>query len=449
MLRNDQIWSFRSPLYADHSLRYRAWVEQKFHDSAQTYLFKSVEQRPPSDQLRRFPTSSSLKISMSASLLDQSTDAMRRNDIRNIAIIAHVDHGKTTLVDALLRQSGQFRDAELSQECILDSNDLERERGITILSKNISVPYKGTKINIIDTPGHSDFGGEVERVLKMADGALMLVDAFEGPRPQTRFVLTKALEVGLKPIIVINKIDRPDCRPEDVLLETVHLMEELGAEDSLEIPYIFASGRSGYASHDPEDREGNMIPLLDMVLEHIPGPQADVEQPFQMSVTSLQWSKYVGRICIGRIAAGQIRQGDKVTILQKEKQINGSIEAVEVFDNLGRTKTESAGAGDIVALIGLDDAEIGDTITDPEQTVALPRIEVDEPTLSMIFTINSSPLAGKSGKFLTSRHLRDRLQRELQSNVALKVEDGDYQRDVSSFGPWTASSFYPYRNHAP
>ncbi len=361
-----------------------------------------------------------------ASVLDQASNSMRRNDIRNIAIIAHVDHGKTTLVDALLKQSGQYRDSQLTQECILDSNDLERERGITILSKNISIPYNGTKINIIDTPGHSDFGGEVERVLRMADGALMLVDAFEGPRPQTRFVLTKALEVGLKPIIVINKIDRPNCRPEDVLLETVHLMDELGAVDSLEIPYIFASGRSGYASHNPEDREGDMRPLLDLVLERIPGPMANINKPFQMSVTTLQWSKYVGRICIGKIAAGEIHPTDKVMILKSDdQQIRGSVESVEVFDNLGRTKTECGGAGDIVALIGLQDAEIGDTITDPEHPVALPRTEVDEPTLSMVFTINSSPLCGKSGKFLTSRHLRERLQRELQSNVALRVEDGD------------------------
>ncbi len=349
---------------------------------------------------------------------------MRRDDIRNIAIIAHVDHGKTTLVDALLHQSGEFRDSQLKQECILDSNELERERGITILAKNIAIPYKGVKINIIDTPGHADFGGEVERVLKMADGALILVDAFEGPRPQTRFVLTKAMEVGLKPIIVVNKIDRPDCRPEDVLLETVHLMDELGAEDSLDIPYVFASGRAGFASDDPEATEGNMLPLLDLVLEHIPGPKADVEAPLQMTVTSLQWSEFVGRICIGRITNGKVRPGMKVVLMKKDGSIvKSTIDTVETFNNLGRTKVDSATAGDLVAITGLTEGSIGDTVADPENPVALPRIEVDEPTLSMVFTINSSPLSGKSGKFLTSRHLRDRLQRELQSNVALRVEE--------------------------
>jgi len=364
---------------------------------------------------------------MSTELESTATDAQsRRQDVRNIAIIAHVDHGKTTLVDALLRQSGQFRDVQLQQDCILDSNDLERERGITILSKNISLDYNGVKINIIDTPGHADFGGEVERVLRMADGALMLVDAFEGPRPQTRFVLTKALEVGLKPIIVINKIDRPDCRPDDVLLETVHLMEELGSDDALDIPYIYASGRSGYASHDPDTREGDILPLLDLVLEHIPGPQAQVEAPFKMTVTSLQWSEYVGRIAVGRVHSGKVKAGDKVLILKEDdSQLKATVEGVETFDKLGRTKVDSVAAGDIVALIGLPNAEIGDTITDPESPAALPRISVDEPTLSMVFTVNTSPFSGQSGKYLTSRHLRDRLQRELQSNVALKVQDGE------------------------
>lgn len=352
---------------------------------------------------------------------------MRRDDIRNIAIIAHVDHGKTTMVDALLRQSGQFRDAQLQQACILDSNELERERGITILSKNIAMQYKGVKINVIDTPGHSDFGGEVERVLKMADGALILVDAFEGPKPQTRFVLTKALEVGLKPIIVVNKIDRNDARPEDVVLETIHLIEELGYQGSLDIPYVFASGRSGYTTHDPSVREGNMVPLLDMILEHIPGPVANVAEPFQMMVTSLSWSEYVGRIIVGRINNGIVKTGMKVSILKEGgKVINSPIERVELFDKLGKVEVEQAEAGDIVALTGLGDAEIGDTVTAIEAPIALPRIEVDEPTLSMVFTINSSPLTGRSGgKFLTSRHLRERLAKELQSNVALRVSDGE------------------------
>jgi GTP-binding protein len=349
---------------------------------------------------------------------------MRRNDIRNIAIIAHVDHGKTTLVDALLKQSGQYRDSQLQGDCILDSNDLERERGITILAKNISLIYQGKKINIIDTPGHADFGGEVERVLRMADGALMLVDAFEGPRPQTRFVMTKALEVGLQPLIVINKIDRTDARPEDVLLETLHLLEELGAKNPLEIPYIYASGRAGFASHDPHAREGTIQPLLDLVLEHIPGPIANVEQPYQMMATSLMWSEYVGRIVVGRISNGTVKPGQRVLVMKSGKNLSETVETVEVFDKLGRTKTDIGTAGDIVALTGLPDVDIGDTIAQPDAPVALPRIKVDEPTLSMIFTINSSPMCGRSGaKFLTSRHLRERLARELQSNVAMRIDE--------------------------
>jgi GTP-binding protein len=355
---------------------------------------------------------------------------VHRDDIRNIAIIAHVDHGKTTLVDALLRQSGLFRQSQLQGECILDSNDLERERGITILSKNIAIEYCGVKINVIDTPGHADFGGEVERVLRMADGALILVDAFEGPRPQTRFVLTKALEVGLKPLIVINKMDRPDARAEDVLLETLHLIEELGGDEALEIPYMYASGREGYASDDPAARSGTIRPLLDLVLEHIPPPSGDPDAPLQMMVTTLNWSEYVGRICIGRVAAGRVRSGQEVAVMQADGSVAQTrIEDVELFDKLGRVRADEAAAGDIVALVGLDDVEIGDTICDPSRPIALSRIEVDEPTLSMVFTINSSPLSGKSGRFLTSRHLRERLWRELQSNVALRVEE-TAQKDV-------------------
>ncbi|REJ91984.1 MAG: translational GTPase TypA [Planctomycetota bacterium] len=351
---------------------------------------------------------------------------MRRNDIRNIAIIAHVDHGKTTLVDALLRQSGQYRDSQLAGDCILDSNELERERGITILSKNIALEYSGVKINLIDTPGHADFGGEVERVLRMADGALILVDAFEGPRPQTRFVLTKALEVGLVPLIVVNKIDRPDCRPEDVLLETLHLIEEIGGENALEIPYIYASGRDGYATEDPSTPGDSIRPLLDLVLAHVPGPDVDTEGALQMMVTNLVWSEYVGRIAVGRIAAGSVRAGEQVCILKAgDRRSTSTVESVELFDKLGRVKADEATAGDIAALIGLEAVEIGDTVADPNRPAALPRIQVDEPTLSMVFTINSSPMSGRSGKFVTSRHVRDRLYRELQSNVALRVEDGD------------------------
>jgi len=354
---------------------------------------------------------------------------MRRQDIRNIAIIAHVDHGKTTLVDALLKQSGLFRDAELSGECILDSNDLERERGITILAKNISLAYKGVKINVIDTPGHADFGGEVERVLRMADGVLVLVDAFEGPKPQTRFVLTKAMEVGLKPLIVINKIDRPECRPEDVLIETLHLLEDLGAEDPLSIPHIYCSGRAGFASDDPHAREGTILPLLDLVLREIPGPEADPDGGFQMMATTLVWSEYVGRIAIGRITAGKVKPGDKVVVMRADGTNDAAtVEGVELFDKLGRVKASEATAGDIVALVGLPNVAIGDTIASAAAPRALPRITVDEPSLSMVFTINSSPLAGRSGKYVTSRHLHDRLQRELQSNVALRVERAE-QKD--------------------
>ena len=349
---------------------------------------------------------------------------MRRQDIRNIAIIAHVDHGKTTLVDCLLRQSGQFRESQLVGECILDSNDLERERGITILAKNIALIYKGVKINIIDTPGHADFGGEVERVLKMADGVLMLVDAAEGTKPQTRFVLRKALECKLKPVVVINKIDRPDARPSAALSETFDLFVELGADDeSLDFPYIFASGRAGYATHDPAVMTTDITALLDMVLEHVPGPDVKLDAPLQMMVTTLAWSDYVGRIATGRIESGNIRKGQKIVLIKADgSQVNGEAVAVEVFDKLGRTATDLATAGDIVALTGLPDPEIGDTVACPENPIALERISVDEPTLSMLFTINSSPLAGRDGKFVTSRHLRARLYRELESNVALQVE---------------------------
>ncbi len=351
----------------------------------------------------------------------------RRNDIRNIAIIAHVDHGKTTLVDCLIKSSGQFRDSQVQQDCILDSNDLERERGITILAKNIALNYNGTKINIIDTPGHADFGGEVERVLSMADGAIVLVDAFEGPRPQTRFVLKKALELGLQPVVVVNKIDRPDARPQDVLSETFDLFVELGADDkTLDFPYIFASGRAGFATHDPEVNTGTIQPLLDMIIEQVPGPEVNEDGPLQMMVTSLSYSEFVGRIATGRIASGSVKPGQKVVLTKSDGSLKAEqIVGVEIFDKLGRLPVDVGTSGDIVALVGLTSPEIGDTVTLPDNPQALPRIAVDEPTLSMMFTVNSSPFAGQpgGGKYLTSRHLRARLMRELESNVALRVEE--------------------------
>ncbi|HEX6987366.1 MAG TPA: GTP-binding protein, partial [Planctomycetaceae bacterium] len=286
---------------------------------------------------------------------------MRRDDVRNIAIIAHVDHGKTTLVDALLRQSGLFRETQLQGECILDSNDLERERGITILAKNIALTYKGVRVNIIDTPGHADFGGEVERVLRMADGVIVLVDAFEGPRPQTRFVVQKALELGLRPIVCVNKIDRPDARPAEVLDEVFELFLELGADDAtLDFPYLFASGREGYASHDPAARGGTIAPLLDLVLERVPGPEVDPDGPLQLMVTTLHWSEFVGRIATGRIVSGKIRKGQKVVLIRDDGTLSpGDVANLEMFDKLGRVPVAEAIAGDVVAVTGLPDPEIG------------------------------------------------------------------------------------------
>jgi len=354
---------------------------------------------------------------------------IRRDDIRNVAIIAHVDHGKTTLVDAMLRQSGQFRASQLQGERILDTNDLERERGITILAKNIALNYGPTKINLIDTPGHADFGGEVERTLQMANGALVLVDAFEGPMPQTKFVLRKAFADKLRPIVVINKIDRPDARPIEVLNEVFDTFVELGADEhQLDFPYIYASAKEGYASHDPHEHHGTIRPLFDMIVAHVPGPLVEPDHPLQMLCTTLDFSEYVGRIAIGRIVSGRIKSGQKASLIKAGGTIvPGTVDSVLVFDKLGRVEVEQAEAGDIVAVVGLTAVDIGDTIADPDQAVALPRIEVDEPTLSMMFTINNSPLAGE-GQFLTSRHLKERLDRELQSNVALRVEATD-ERD--------------------
>lgn len=353
----------------------------------------------------------------------------RRDDIRNVAIIAHVDHGKTTLVDSMLRQSGQFRASQLVGDCILDSNDQERERGITILAKNIAINYGLIKINIIDTPGHADFGGEVERTLQMADGALVLVDSFEGPMPQTKFVLRKAFANKIRPIVVINKIDRPDARPNEVLNEIFDTFVELDAdEQQLDFPYIFASGRAGFASHDPHATSGDIRPLLDLIVAKVPGPVVDRDHPFRMLCTTLDFSEYVGRIAIGRIASGRIKRGQKAALIKAGGEITpGSVDSVLVFDKLGRTEVEEAEAGDIVAVVGLGSVDIGDTIADAEQPVALPRIEVGEPTLSMLFTVNDSPLTGE-GDYLTSRHLKERLDRELRSNVALRVEPTD-ERD--------------------
>jgi GTP-binding protein len=348
---------------------------------------------------------------------------MIRNDLRNIAIIAHVDHGKTTLVDAMLRQSGQYRESQLTQDCILDSNDLERERGITILAKNIAIDYKGVKINIIDTPGHADFGGEVERILSMADGCLLLVDAFDGPMPQTRFVLRKAFEAGLKPIVVVNKVDRPEARPKEVLSLVYDLFIDLGASDEqVNFPVMFASGKQGWASADPDVKGENIQPLLDLIL-NVPAPGGNSEAPLQLLATSLEWSSYVGRIVVGRIARGKVRRGQQVALVKAEGSIRETIDKVMVFDKLGKVEVEEASAGEIVALVGLEESEIGDTIADAETPEALPRLSVELPTLSMLFTINSSPLAGRDGQFVTSRNLRERLQRELQSNVALRVDE--------------------------
>lgn len=350
-----------------------------------------------------------------------------RDDIRNVAIIAHVDHGKTTLVDQLLKQSGTFRSNQQIQnvERIMDSNDLERERGITILAKNTAINYKGVKINIIDTPGHADFGGEVERVLKMADGVLLLVDAAEGTMPQTRFVLRKALSYNLKPLVVINKIDRPDARCMDVLDEVFDLFVELNATDEqLDFAVIYASGREGYAKLSLEEENKDITPLLDSILHHIPKPNSDPSAPLQIQITSLDYNDYVGRIGIGRIFAGDINLGQQVTRINREgKQTLHRVVELYTFAGLGKQAIKSARAGDIVALTGIENIDISDTITSIENPQAMPKICIDEPTLSMIFSVNNSPFSGQDGKFVTSRNLRERLYRELRSNVALKVED--------------------------
>ncbi|HHX31334.1 MAG TPA: translational GTPase TypA [Bacteroidales bacterium] len=345
-------------------------------------------------------------------------------NIRNIAIIAHVDHGKTTLVDKMLLAGHLFRDNQKSGELILDNNDLERERGITILSKNVSIKYGDTKINIIDTPGHADFGGEVERVLNMADGCLLVVDAFEGPMPQTRFVLQKALEIGLKPILVINKVDKPNCRPEEVQEEVFDLMFSLEAtEDQLDFPTIYGSAKQGWMSDDWKNQTDNIFPLLDAIIKHIPAPQM-LEGTPQMLITSLDYSNYVGRIAVGRIHRGTIQNGKDYSLCKRDGSIKKiRIKELDVFEGLGRAKTEEVISGDICALIGIEGFEIGDSIADLEKPEPLDPIAIDEPTMSMLFTINNSPFFGKDGKFVTSRHIYERLMRELDKNLALRVEE--------------------------
>lgn len=355
--------------------------------------------------------------------------------IRNVAIIAHVDHGKTTLVDRILHQSKLFRDNQATGELILDNNELERERGITILAKNVSVTYKGVKINIIDTPGHADFGGEVERVLKMADGVILLVDAFEGVMPQTRFVLGKAISLGLKPVVVVNKVDKENCRPEEVHEEVFDLMFALGAnEDQLDFPTLYGSSKQGWMNHDWKQPTENVTPLLDVILEKIPAAPQPEGIP-QMQITSLDYSAYVGRIAIGRIYKGSLQAGGTYALIRKDKSVKKmKIKELMVFEGLGRMKVEEVKAGDICAVVGLEDFEIGDTLTDAETPEELPRIAIEEPTMSMLFTINDSPFFGKEGKFVTSRHIRDRLAKEVEKNLALRVQDGDTEDKFLVFG---------------
>ena len=353
-------------------------------------------------------------------------------NIRNIAIIAHVDHGKTTLVDKMMLAGHLFRNDQTNGELVLDNNDLERERGITILSKNVSINYKDTKINIIDTPGHADFGGEVERVLNMADGCILLVDAFEGPMPQTRFVLQKALQIGLKPIVVVNKVDKPNCRPEEVYEMVFDLMFSLNAtEDQLDFPVIYGSAKNNWMGEDWQTPTDSLTPLLDCIIKHIPAPQ-QLEGTPQILITSLDYSAYTGRIAVGRVHRGTLKEGMNITLAKRNGTlVKSKIKELNTFEGLGRKKVESVSSGDICAIIGVEGFEIGDTICDFENPEALPPIAIDEPTMSMLFTINDSPFFGKEGKFVTSRHIHDRLQKELDKNLALRVtktenEDGKW-----------------------
>ncbi len=355
--------------------------------------------------------------------------------LRNIAIIAHVDHGKTTLVDRFIQTAHIFEDHQTMGELVLDSNDLERERGITILSKNVSVRYQDVKINIIDTPGHADFGGEVERVLKMADGVLLLVDAFEGPMPQTRFVLEKALKLGLKPIVVINKVDKENCRPDEVHEQVFELMYNLDAtEEQLDFTTLYGSSKYGWMSTDWKKPTSDIHPLLDAIVKIIPPPD-DLKGVPQMQITSLDYSSYVGRIAIGRVYQGTVEEGKTYGLSKKDGSlIKVKVKELFVFEGLGRKKAASVSSGEICGIVGLDDFDIGDTITDMENPVALPRISIDEPTMSMLFTINNSPFFGKEGKFVTSRHLRERLEKETEKNLALKVQQGDSEEKFMVYG---------------
>ena len=356
-------------------------------------------------------------------------------DIRNIAIIAHVDHGKTTLVDKMMLAGHLFRNDQTNGELVLDNNDLERERGITILSKNVSINYKGTKINIIDTPGHADFGGEVERVLNMADGCILLVDAFEGPMPQTRFVLQKALQIGLKPVVVVNKVDKPNCRPEEVYEMVFDLMFSLNTtEDQLDFPVIYGSAKNNWMSTDWKTPTENLVPLLDAIIEHIPAPK-QLEGTPQMLITSLDYSAYTGRIAVGRVHRGTLKEGMNITLAKRDGSlIKSKIKELHTFEGLGRKKTNAVSSGDICAVVGVEGFEIGDTICDFENPEPLPPIAIDEPTMSMLFTINDSPFFGKEGKFVTSRHIQDRLTKELDKNLALRVRKSELED-----GKWIVS----------
>ena len=351
---------------------------------------------------------------------------MIRENLRNVAIIAHVDHGKTTLVDALLKQSHIFRDNEKVAERVMDSNDLERERGITILSKNTAVMHNDVKINIVDTPGHADFGGEVERVLNMVDGVLLLVDSFEGPMPQTKYVLRKALEQGLKPIVVINKIDRPDQRVHEVEDEVLELFMELEADDDqLDFPVVYASARDGIAKASMEDDSTDMTALFDVLIKEIPAPQGDIDGPLQFMVTTLDYDDFVGKIAVGRIVRGRMKTNQQVVLMNGESTRKGKIGRVYTYNGLNRVETDEAGMGDIIAFVGIDDINIGETVADAENPEALPTISIDEPTLSMMFSVNNSPFAGREGDYVTSRHLRDRLFKEVETNVSMRVEETD------------------------